>query len=114
MGTKVAVAFANIFMAKVETELLKKSAIKPICWKRYIDDIFSLWGTGREQITLNKQIITAPLLNSQQKSLRKKSHFWIQLCTKANGLTVRQFSTYERILNLLKLSNIHISRLATH
>ena len=51
MGTKVAVAFANIFMAKVETELLKKSAIKPICWKRYIDDIFSLWGTGREQIT---------------------------------------------------------------
>ena len=51
MGTKVAVAFANIFMAKVETELLKKSAIKPICWKRYIDDIFSLWGTRREQIT---------------------------------------------------------------
>ena len=51
MGTKVAVAFANIFMAKVETELLKKSAIKPICWERYIDDIFSLWGTGREQIT---------------------------------------------------------------
>ena len=52
MGTKVAVAFANIFMAKVETELLKKkSAIKPICWKRYIDDTFSLWGTRREQIT---------------------------------------------------------------
>ena len=51
MGTKVAVAFANIFMVKVETELLKKSAIKPIVWKRYIDDIFSLWGTGREQIT---------------------------------------------------------------
>ena len=51
MGTKVAVAFTNIFMAKVETELLKKSAIKPICWKRYIDYIFSLWGTGREQIT---------------------------------------------------------------
>ena len=38
-------------MAKVETELFKKSVIKPICWKRYIDDIFSLWGTGREQIT---------------------------------------------------------------
>ena len=42
MGKKVAVA-----LAKVETELLKISAIKPICWKRYIDDIFSLWGTGR-------------------------------------------------------------------
>ena len=45
--------------------------------------------------------------------MRKKSHFWRQLRTKANGLTVRQFSTYERILNLLKLSDIHISRLAT-
>ena len=33
--------------------------------------------------------------------------------SRANSLTVRQFSTYERILNLLKLSNIHISRLAT-
>ena len=28
MGTKVAVAFANIFMAKVETELLKKERNK--------------------------------------------------------------------------------------
>ena len=50
MGTKVAVAFANIFMAKVETELLKKSTIKPICWKRYIDDI-SRQENGRKQIT---------------------------------------------------------------
>ena len=42
MGTIVAVAFADIFMATVETELLNKSAIKPICWKIYMDDIFSL------------------------------------------------------------------------
>ena len=34
MGTKVAVAFANIFMTEVQTELLNKSAKKPICWKR--------------------------------------------------------------------------------
>jgi len=42
MGTIVAVALADIFMATVETELLNKSAIKPICWKIYMDDIFSL------------------------------------------------------------------------
>ena len=67
MGTKVAVAFANIFMAKVETKLLKKSAIKPICSKRYIDDIFSLWvpEENKQHTSLNKQIITTPLLNSQ-------------------------------------------------
>ena len=40
MGTKMAVAFANIFMAKVETDILSQSVIKPLVWKRFIDDIF--------------------------------------------------------------------------
>lgn len=48
MGTKMAVAFANIFMSKVETDIL--SAFKPLVWKRYIDDIFSLWTINRDEI----------------------------------------------------------------
>ena len=51
MGTKTAVAFANIFMAKVETEILNQSALKPLVWKRFIDDIFSFWTATREEIT---------------------------------------------------------------
>ena len=39
MGTKMAVAFANIFMAVVETEILNLSTFQPLVWKRYIDDI---------------------------------------------------------------------------
>ena len=50
MGTKMAVAFANIFMGKVETELLSRSTFKPLVWKRYIDDIFSLWDISREEL----------------------------------------------------------------
>jgi len=50
MGTKMAVAFPNIFMAKVETEILIQSALKPLIQKRFIDDIFSLWDTTREEI----------------------------------------------------------------
>ena len=50
MGTKMAVAFANIFMGKVETELLNRSAFKPLVWKRYIDNIFSLWDISREEL----------------------------------------------------------------
>jgi len=57
MGTKMAVAFANIFMAKVETEILNQSALKPLVWKRFIDDIFSLWNTTREEITQLIQFI---------------------------------------------------------
>ena len=52
MGTKMAVAFANIFMNEVETKMLNKSKIKPIVWKRYIDDVFSLWDVPKRDIDL--------------------------------------------------------------
>ena len=48
MGTKMAVAFANIFMSAVETDIINKSKTKPLKWKRYIDDIFSLWDARKE------------------------------------------------------------------
>ena len=51
MGAKIAVAFANIFMAKIETEILNQSTIKPLVWKRFIDDVISIWNTTREEIT---------------------------------------------------------------
>ena len=35
MGTKMAVAFANIFMARIEKQILSQSCIKPLFWKRY-------------------------------------------------------------------------------
>ena len=51
MCTKMAVAFANIFMARVQTEILNQSALKPLVWERFIDDTFSLWTATREEIT---------------------------------------------------------------
>ena len=51
MGTKMAVSFANIFMAKVETDIFSQSVTKPLVWKRFIDDVFSLWDINREKIT---------------------------------------------------------------
>lgn len=42
MGTKMADSFAKIFMAAVETEISNRSDIKPLAWKRYIHDVFSL------------------------------------------------------------------------
>ena len=35
-------------MFAVETEIINKSKIKPLEWKRYVDDVFSLWDTKRE------------------------------------------------------------------
>ena len=40
------------FMAAVETEILNRSALKPLVWKRYIDDIiFSSWHTNKAEVT---------------------------------------------------------------
>ena len=50
MGTKMAVAFANIFMAKIEKEILRQSTTKPIFWKRFIDAVISMWNTSRDKI----------------------------------------------------------------
>ena len=48
MGTKMAVAFANIFMEKVESKILNQSAQKPrASWKRYIDNILPTQFTGQ-------------------------------------------------------------------
>ena len=49
MGTKVAVAFANIFMASIEKEILRQSVNKPLTWKRLIDDVFCSWDTNKEE-----------------------------------------------------------------
>ena len=50
MGTKMAVSFANIFMAEIEKEILGRSATKPLTRKRYIDDVFSLWSVSKNEI----------------------------------------------------------------
>ena len=50
MGTKMAVAFANVFMAKIEKGIISKSKIKPLVWKRYIDDVFCVWHTTEDNI----------------------------------------------------------------
>ena len=50
MGTKMAVSFGNIFMAEIETEIISRSAIKPLTWKRYIDGVFSLWNVSKYEI----------------------------------------------------------------
>ena len=50
MGTKTAVSFANIFMAHIETTILSRTVFKPTIWKRYIDDVFSLWDITKPDI----------------------------------------------------------------
>ena len=54
VGIRMAVAFANIFMAPghIEKDIIKQSKTKPREWKRYIDGIFSEWDSTRQEISL--------------------------------------------------------------
>ena len=46
----MAVSFAYIFMAAIETEIINWSHFKPLTWKRYIDDVFSVWNINKKEI----------------------------------------------------------------
>ena len=43
MGTKMAPAYANIFMGDLEEKLIEEYHTTPIVWKGYIDDVFCVW-----------------------------------------------------------------------
>ena len=50
METKAAIAFANIFMAKIENQILQQSKHKPLEWVRSIDDITSFWDVPIDEL----------------------------------------------------------------
>lgn len=43
MGTRMAPSFANLFMGNFESRFLNTCPLKPLLWKRFIDDIFMIW-----------------------------------------------------------------------
>ena len=50
MGTKMVISFLNISMVKDETDILSQRETTLPVWKRFIDDIFSLWNVNSQEI----------------------------------------------------------------
>ena len=48
MRTKLAPSYANIFMGRLEKQLLQSVRLKPFSWPRFKDDIDMKWIRGRE------------------------------------------------------------------
>jgi len=51
IGTKMAPAYANHFMDRLERRLISDARVKPYLWRRYIDDIFMVWTGSEEELT---------------------------------------------------------------
>ena len=50
MGTRMAPNYAIIFMHSVKQEILKNSKLKPMIWRRFIDDVFIIWTHGKDKL----------------------------------------------------------------
>jgi hypothetical protein len=50
MGTIVAPSYANIFMGRLERNLLIQAPVKPLSWVRFIDDIEMKWAESRKDL----------------------------------------------------------------
>ena len=50
MGTKLAPAYANLLMGKLEHNILSQATLKPLFYKRYIDDILILWPHSKSEL----------------------------------------------------------------
>ena len=53
MGTKMAPAYANLFMGKLEEKLNELGKPHIMLWKRFIDDIFVIWTGSASEFTTN-------------------------------------------------------------
>lgn len=68
MGKKFAPAYANIFMANWEEEVFSKLSKKPVCYLRYLDDIWGIWVGSKQEF---EDFIG--ILNSHNPSIKLKT-----------------------------------------
>ena len=52
MGTKLAPSFANLFMGNFEDKFVYTYKLKPLIWKRFIDDVFLIWTYGQSELDI--------------------------------------------------------------
>ena len=50
MGTRMAPSYVNLFMHQLESNILRSLTLKPDYWYRYIDDIFTIWTHGPQEL----------------------------------------------------------------
>ena len=50
MGTRFVPAYANLILSVIEDEFSDSLGLKPLCWLRFIDDIFVVYQHGTVEL----------------------------------------------------------------
>nr|XP_054774674.1 uncharacterized protein LOC129282841 [Lytechinus pictus] len=89
MGTKMAPAYANIFMAILEEDFLSNSQLQPTLYLRYIDDIFIIWPHGVDELKSFHDRFESQNLNIKftMESSREKVNF-LDVTLSTSGHTI--------------------------
>ena len=107
MRAKMAIAFAFIFMAHIEKQLLTcYKPHKPFLWKRYIDDIFCAKPKSTTSLIL---LSHSTLLLDSRTKCHQKNIFSILTFLKDRDLPLAKSLMFKRITSRQKRSNIHTS-----
>ena len=116
MGTKMAVSFADIFMAKIETEIINHCTKKALVWKRYIDDVFSLWDTSKEEVNtfIEQANSYHPTIKFTAEIYDKEITFLVTRIYKGARFEKSLSLTHALILNRLRPFNTRSLNLVTH
>jgi hypothetical protein len=71
VDTKMASSYANIFMGRLERDLLIQAPVKPLSWLQFIDDIEMEWAESARTSTtlLNWLMVFTRPSNSQLRFL---------------------------------------------
>jgi len=52
MGIILVPAYTNIFIGKIENNFLSQTTVKPLYYKRYIDDLIVLWEHTEDELMM--------------------------------------------------------------
>ena len=109
MGTRMEPSYANLFLAKFETDALSRAPYQPHTWWRYIDDIFMIWTHSVDDLQTSTRTSTTFTLpsNLHLTILSHPYHFLTSTCL---SLTVksRLIFTLNLPSNLNTYYNLHV------
>ena len=114
MGTRMAPSYANLFLAKFETDALSRAPYQPHTWWRYIDDIFMIWTHSVDdlQTRASRPLLRTSTTFTQPSNLHLTilSHPYHFLTSTCLSLTVKSRLTFTLNLptNINTYYNLHV------